>query len=306
MIDQIKVPLAPECASCIISSLKILVPLLSSDFKEQAEYFSSAFRTLSEGYANNIEPVQLSIRIYQELYTKAGVDDPYAEIKQMSAQAALRVLPIIEEKIEGLYGFARFQACLAAAITGNVIDFNTAGHEPDLEKLAETFDDISKAVFAVDDSEHLWNTLKMKKGRLLYLGDNAGEVILDIPLLKLIRGMGWRISFIVKGKPMVNDATIDDVRGTEIESLAEVSDSGAWALGVPLNLVSDAFLKLVADSDLVISKGQANIETFPEIQQRTKVETYYMTRAKCPHISQAVGAKKSDNVVYRQPRPASE
>ncbi len=305
MSDQIKVPLVPECASCIISSLKILVPLLSPDFKEQAEYFASAFKTVSEGYANGLEPVQLSIRIYRALYNRAGVHDPYSEIKRISTEAALKVLPIIEEKIAGLDGLAGFNACLVAAITGNVIDFNTAGHEPDLERLAETFDDISMMGLAVDDSEHLWNTLNMKKGRLLYIGDNAGEVILDIPLLRLIRSMGWSITFIVKGKPMVNDATIDDVRGTEIENLTEIADSGAWAIGVPINFVGDEFLKIVSDSDLVISKGQANIETFPEIQKRTNVETYYITRAKCPHISQAVTAKKGDNVVYRQPRPAS-
>jgi len=306
MSNQIKVPLAPECASCIISSLKILVPLLTPDFKKQAEYFASAFKTVSEGYSKSLEPVQLSIKIYRELYAKAGVHDPYSDIKRSSTEAALNVLPIIEEKITGSDGFDEFMACLAAAITGNVIDFNTAGHEPDLERLAETFDDISKEGLAVNDSVHLWNTLNTKKGKLLYLADNAGEVILDIPLLRLIQEMGWTTTFVVKGKPMVNDAAIDDVRGTEIEHLAKITNTGAWAIGVPLNFVSDEFLKHVDESDLVISKGQANIETFPEIQKRANVETYYITRAKCPHISQAVTAKKGDNVVYRQPRPDSE
>ena len=305
MSEQIKVPLVLDCASCIISSLKILIPLLSADFKVQAEYFALAFRALSEGYANNIEPVLLTIGIYRDLYTRAGVDDPYAEIKRLSTEAALKALPTIEEKIEGLENRELFEACLAVAITGNVIDFNTAGHEPDLEKLTEVFEDILRTGLAVDDSEHLWNTLKTKKGRLLYLADNAGEVILDIPLLRFIRGLGWKIIFVVKGRPIINDAVIDDVRGTEIEDLAEIVDNGAWAHGVPLKFVSDEFLQLVVDSDLVISKGQANIETFPEIQKRSNIETYYITRAKCPHISQAVGAKKGDNVVYRQPRRTS-
>jgi uncharacterized protein with ATP-grasp and redox domains len=303
MDEQIEVPLVPECASCVISSLKILIPLLSADFNKQAEYFAIAFKTLSEGYANNIAPVLLTIGIYQDLYSKAGVEDPYAEIKQDSTKAALRALPIIEKKIEGLKNHTLFQACLSVAITGNVIDFNTAGHEPDLERLTELYEDISRTGLAVDDSQHLWNSLKMKKGRLLYLADNAGEVILDIPLLRFIHSLGWRIRFVVKGKAIINDAIIDDVRGTEIEDLAEIVDNGAWAHGVPLKFVSDEFLQFVEDSDLVISKGQANIETFPEIQKRTNVETYYITRAKCPHISQAVGAKKGDNVVYRQPRP---
>lgn len=305
MNNQIRVPLVPECAPCIMSSLKTLVPLLTSDFKEQAEYFTLAFKALSEGYKKGLAPVQLSISIYQDLYTRAGIRDPYADIKSTSTQAALRVLPIIEERIRNLNGFAHLRACLASAITGNVIDFNTAGHEPNLEGLTEVFEGILETGFAVDDSEYLWRTLNSRKGTLLYLADNAGEVILDIPLLRLAKSLGWKTTFIVKGQPMINDATIEDIRGTEVEVLAEVADNGAWAHGVPIQLVDRQFLKRVASSTLVISKGQANIETFPEIQMQTNVETYYITRAKCPHISNAVGAKKSDNVVLRQPRAAS-
>jgi uncharacterized protein with ATP-grasp and redox domains len=286
-----------------MSSLKTMVPLLFPDFKQQADYFALAFRALSEGYARRTAPVLLSISIYQELYTKAGIEDPYAEIKRVSTEAALQVLPIIEQKMKHLEGYPLLRACVASAIAGNVIDFNTEGHEPDLEKLVEIFDDILMAGFAPDDSRHLWKTLSTKKRKLLYLADNAGEVILDIPLLRLANKLGWKTTFVVKGRPMINDATPDDVRETEIEDLAEIADSGAWAHGVPLKYVSKEFLNLVADSDLVISKGQANIETFPEIQSQTDIETYYITRAKCQHISQAVGAEKGDNVVHRRPRP---
>ena len=284
-----------------MGSLKILVPLLAPDFDTQAEYFAVAFKALSDGYARKTPPVQLSIGIYRDLYTRAGVRNPYADIKRTSTKAALNALPVIDERIKGLKGYALLRACLASAITGNVIDFNTAGHEPDLERLAETFEDIMKTGFAIDDSEQLWKTLESKQGKLLYLADNAGEVILDIPLLRQIKGLSWKTTFIVKGRPMINDATAEDVRGTEIEVLADIEDNGAWAHGVPIQFVGEKFLRRVAESDLVISKGQANIETFPEIQTQTDVETYYITRAKCAHISQAVGGKKGDNIVYRQP-----
>jgi uncharacterized protein with ATP-grasp and redox domains len=105
---------------------------------------------------------------------------------------------------------------------------------------------------------------------------------------------------VVKGKAMINDATKEDIRGTEIEDLTIVVDSGAWAHGVPIEFVSEAFLGLYRESDLVISKGQANIETVPEIQKMMNVETFYLTKAKCSHISQAIGAERGDNVVIRR------
>ncbi|MFW9844187.1 MAG: DUF89 domain-containing protein [Candidatus Thorarchaeota archaeon] len=297
----IEVPLIPDCGPCIMDSLKILVPLLTQDEKKQAEYFALAFRILSEGYKKKEEPAPLSINLYQELYTNAGIKDPYSEIKRISTEAALKALPTIDKMIAQLTGIERFKACLASSITGNVIDFNTAGHEPDLEQLVEAFTTIQSEGFAIDDSDYLWGSLQTRTGKLLFLADNAGEHILDIPLLRLLKDMGWSITFIVKGQAMINDVTIEEVRGTEIEELADIADSGAWAHGVPLQMVSKEFLQLVSDSDMVISKGQANIETFPEIQRQIDIETYYITRAKCPHISQAVGAKKGDSVVLRHP-----
>ncbi len=286
-----------------MDSLKILVPLLTPDENKQAEFFALAFKLLSEGYENRTEPAPLSIRMYQDLYTKAGILDPYFEIKRISTEAALKALPAIDKIIEPLEGFARFRACLAASIAGNVIDFNTGGHQPNLEKLVEVFNSIQIDGFAIDDSEQLWRSLQSRTGKLCFLADNAGEHILDIPLLRLLKNLGWSVTFVVKGQAMINDVTIEEVRGTEIEELTEVADSGAWAHGVPLQMVSKEFLQLVSECDIVISKGQANIETFPEIQRETNVETYYITRAKCPHISQVVGAKKGDSVVLRRPKP---
>ncbi|TFF95046.1 DUF89 family protein [Candidatus Thorarchaeota archaeon] len=302
MTDDLTVPLIPECSACIINSLRTAVPLLTDDEEEQHSLFSLAYRRIAEGYEKRIKPITLSIELYQEIYTLAGKDNPYRQIKLLSKKAALRALPEVEKRIQGLQGKEKLDACLAAAVVGNMIDFNTSGHRPDLEGLVDAFDEIFTQGFVIDDSKHLWSTLQTKPGKMLLLSDNAGEVILDIPLVRFVRDLGWRVFFVVKGRPMVNDATREDVSGTEIESLAEVIDSGAWAHGVPLKWVSEKFLEHVKTSDLVISKGQANIESFPEIQRMLGVETYYVTRAKCPHISSVLGVETGTNVILRRPR----
>lgn len=301
MCDHIEVPLIPDCSACIASNLKTLIPRLVEDENEQKRLFSLAFKRLSEGYRDNLAPILISIKLYQELYQIAGVEDPYSEIKRISNESALKALPLIEKKTDILEGYDRLRACLAASIAGNVIDYNTGEHSVDLGALVEVFDAILAEGFAPDDSEHLWRSLKSRTGNLLFLADNAGEVILDIPLLRFLKELGWKTTFVVKGRPIINDATEDDVRGTEIEELTTITNNGAWAYGVPVEYVSKEFLQLMADSDIVISKGQANIETVPEIQQKTGVETYYVTKAKCSHISQAIGAKRGDNVILRRP-----
>ncbi|MFW9869298.1 MAG: DUF89 domain-containing protein [Candidatus Thorarchaeota archaeon] len=302
MSDSIKVPLIPQCSACIVNSLKTLIPLLTSDKENQYNLFRSAYKRLSEGYAKNLTPIILSVNLYRELYEKVGAEDPYKEIKRLSKQAALSVLPLIEKQIEQLEGKQRFLACLSASIAGNVIDYNTAEHSPDLDSLKEVFDRIQNEGLDLDDSNFLWQSLTTRSGKLLFIADNAGEVILDIPLLRYLKELGWNTTFVVKGGAMINDATQDDVEGTEIEKLANIADSGAWAHGVPIEYVSKEFLNLFKESDIVISKGQANIETVPVIQEMTGTETYYITKAKCSHISQAIGAKKGSNVVLRHPK----
>jgi uncharacterized protein with ATP-grasp and redox domains len=301
MNDSIKVPLIPDCSACIINSLKTQIPLLTSDEEKQFALFQLAYKRISEGYEKNLTPLVLSVTLYRELSEVAGVPDPYQKIKHDSNVAAAKALPAIEDRMQGLEAVELFRAALAAAIAGNVIDFNTAYHRPDLGRLVETFDDILSEGFAPDDSKHLWRALISKKGTLLYLADNAGEIILDIPLVRFITSLGWKVVFAVKGQAMINDATREDVNGTELERLVEIVDTGAWSHGVPAQWVSKEFLQLASDADLVISKGQANIETFPEIQQQTGVETYYITRAKCPHIASAIGASIGSNVVVRRP-----
>jgi len=301
-IDHIDVPLIPSCSACILNSLQTLIPLLSKDSSEQHELLSLAYRKLADGYTEKKPPAPLSIELYRELYKKAGKRDPYRQIKDQSIEAARLALPVVLDRVDQYDGYSRLRASLAASIAGNFIDFNTAGHRPDLSKLTEVFEDILDHGFAIDDSEYLWQSLKSKAGQVSFLADNAGENLFDIPLLRVMSGIDWNIIYIVKGEPMVNDVTREDVEGTEIEDYAEIIDTGAWAHGVPLKWVSQEFLEAIQSSDLVISKGQANIETFPEIQREMNVETYYITRAKCAHISKAIGAKQGDNVVLRRPR----
>ena len=301
--DDIHVPLIPDCSACIVNSLGLLIPLLSDDKDEQYNLYTRAYRRIARGYEKREPPLELAVDLYRELYEQSGKTDPYAEIKKRSIDAAKKALPAVERSISNRDGYERLRAALAAAIAGNVIDFNTAGHSPNLEKLTRIYQEILERGFAVDHSEYLWHSLTSKRGEVLFLGDNAGETLFDIPLLRIINDHGWHVSYAVKGKPLANDAVRSDVEGTEVERLSKIIDTGAWAYGVPKSWVSKEFLDTVQNSEIVISKGQANIESFPEIQREFGIETYYVMRGKCAHITRAISANKGDNVVLRRPAP---
>ncbi len=278
-----------------------LIPLLTNDDEKKMELFTYAYKRIAEGFEKKLPPVLLSIGLYQELYQMGEKTDPYAEIKERSIEAAERALPDIIRDVNGFQGYEKLRAALSASIAGNVIDFNTAYHKPNLDALNQVFTSIMKEGFALDDSESLWQMINTSQGHVVVLADNAGETHFDVPLLEMLKEKGWRITYVVKMKPMINDATRDDIKNSRIQELADIADNGGWAHGVPRTYVSREFLNLIAGSNLVLSKGQANVETFPEIQRDIGVTTYYIIRAKCPHIAQAVGAEVGDNVVLRKP-----
>ena len=112
MSDDIAVPLIPDCSACIISSLKTLIPLLTQDKEKQYSLFNLAYQRISEGYAKNLTPILLSVTLYQEIYEREGIENPYKEIKQRSKDAALKALLIIEKKIDQFQQRERFQARL--------------------------------------------------------------------------------------------------------------------------------------------------------------------------------------------------
>jgi len=295
-----RIPLSTECAVCITKTLSKVVPMLTDKWERQTELFSKAFHALSEGYANDLDVPSTLIPLMMELYSAAGVNDPFKTLKQKSVDAALRALPWIEQGINRFSGFKKFRASLSAAIAGNIIDYAHAGSVPDLESLECVFESIQREAFAIDHSKDLWHRLKSSDGKVVILGDNAGETVFDIPLVRMIKELEWTVIYVVKGLPSINDATKSDVLGTGIEHLAMISTTGARAYGTPKKYVNQQFLDLVAECDFVISKGQGNLETFPEIQNDLKKVAYYVLRVKCSHIASILGCEMNNNVVLRQ------
>ncbi len=295
-----RIPLSTECVVCLTKTISKVVPMLTDVWEQQSELYSMAFRALSEGFANDFDVPSTIIPLMMELYSAVGANDPFNLIKQKSIDATMKALPLVEQSINRFSDFEKFRTSLSAAIAGNIIDYAHAGDVPDLESLECVFDSVQREGFAIDNSKELWHRLKSSSGKVVILGDNAGETVFDIPLIRLIKELKWMVVFVVKGLPSINDATENDVLGTGIENLAKISTTGARAYGTPKRFVSKQFLDLIAGCDLIISKGQGNLETFPEIQRELKKEAYYVLRVKCSNIASILGCKKNNNVVLQQ------
>lgn len=220
-----------------------------------------------------------------KLYSKNA--DPYIEIKKQSNDLVLSLYPTLKQLVHDSEN--PFNTALRLAIAGNIIDF-AIGDEHNLEA---TIDKVLKSDFAINHSSELKEALSTAK-TVLYLGDNAGEIVLDKLFIETI--IHPNLHFAVRGAPVINDVTLDDARYVGIDTVAEVISNGYDAPSTIIDKCSDEFKVLFDRADVIISKGQGNLEG---LLNKTDKQIFFLLMVKCDVIAEALGVKKGDFVVKK-------
>jgi uncharacterized protein with ATP-grasp and redox domains len=216
--------------------------------------------------------------------------DPYKEVKEKFNNAAKLLCDELQlekfiESSEDPFGTA-----VRIAIAGNIIDFGVTS-SIDENKVKETVEACLEADIKGNASRELMEAVYKAK-KILYLGDNAGEIVFDKLLIK--RLPCEKITFVVKGEPIINDATMEDAEKVGMTELVNVIDNGADIPGTILRYCSLEFREKFEEADLIISKGQGNYETLSEISNK---KIFFLLKAKCPVIAEDLQCQVGDIVL---------
>ena len=219
-------------------------------------------------------PAELSKSAYKAVSQITGDPDPYAQEKIRTNQAVMQILPRLQQITES--SSDPLSTAIHIAVAGNIIDLGI-GHNFDLNK---DIDAIIQMALAIDDTESL--RAQITPGiKILYLGDNAGEIVLDTILVNWLKQQGANLTFSVKSGPIINDATIHDARFAGLTDMVEVIETGSDDIGVNWNNVSDQFRKTFESANIIISKGHGNFETCD-----TRPENiYFLLKTKCQLVA---------------------
>jgi len=283
-----------DCIPCIMRQALDAARLSTNDEKthsiilKQVMFFLLDFFQ-SDSLDNSLTPPELARHVYRIIKEITKCKDPYHEIKVKYNQIVLKMYSEIKNMVENssdpLFAAIRF------AIAGNIIDFGANGGKFDLEA---TLKEALTLEFAVCDYDVFCDNLKVAK-TLLYLGDNAGEIVFDKLLIEeILKKYKLKVYYAVKSEPVINDATKEDAMQVKMNDVAEVIDSGSDAPGTILNLCSEKFLKIYNNADIIISKGQGNYEALSE---ENKKEIFFLLKAKCALIARHLGVKIGDMVL---------
>lgn len=216
--------------------------------------------------------------------------DPYRDVKRKFNELALSMLDDARGRVQDAPD--PLEAAVRMSIAGNVIDF---GSEVFLD-LDSTILKIMDVPFAIDHRTDFFEKVKTAQN-VLVLGDNTGEIVFDRLLLEQLAPR--RITFSVRGAPILNDATPSDARQAGVHELADIIDTGAPIPGVPLERMPDEFLKAFHAADIIISKGQANFESLCD---KKLDNLFFLFTIKCKLVGRRTGTSIGDIVLIQSSR----
>ena len=219
-------------------------------------------------------------KLLHEMY---GLElDRYREEKAQSNRIALEHLADVRTRVEQAED--RLYAALQFAIAGNYLDFSALQGKISFAE----FQSILDGVHSLEIDRGVYDALRedlQKAQKLLYLTDNAGEIVFDRVLAEELHRAypGLSITFCVRGGIAANDATREDAAAVGIPF--PVIDSGSNVAGTPLDQLGEEADRAIRESDVILAKGMANTETM----LGCGYNVYYAFLVKCPRFVERFG-----------------
>ncbi len=221
-------------------------------------------------------PPEMGAYIHRLIRLELDNPDPYREAKERSTAEALSLYPRLKKLVAN--SADRLDAAVRLAIAGNIIDLGVS-QTYDLWGVVER---MLTQEFAIDARIAFRAALATAQS-VLYLADNAGETVFDRLLIETLE---LPVTYVVKGSPVLNDATLEDARAAGLDQVATLLTNGTDIPGTILAKTSVEFQERYAKAELIIAKGQGNYET---LSGSRNSKLFYLLQVKCPVIARDLG-----------------
>ena len=254
---------------------------------EQANDFTGEMMQLYPDGRQTLSTHRFARKLHIRLKKYTSQSDVYVSGKKQSNDLVLSMYPSLKEKVASASD--PFEVALRLAIAGNIIDFAVN----DQYNLEETINLVLNSDFGIDHSRQLKEALQQAK-TVLYLGDNNGEIVFDKLFIETINHPN--LTFAVRGAPIINDATLEDAIYVGMDKVVPVVSNGYDAPSTLLEHCSAEFRDLFNKADLIISKGQGNLEGLIDHPGNN---LFFLLMVKCEVIAERLHVPKGSFVVRK-------
>ncbi len=268
-----------ECYPCVLQQALEAAKFAHLTESTQETILHQAM-TLLQNMSPGVSPPVIGQYIHRMVRNFSGERDPYAEVKQQANREALAFLPSLRNELRTASD--PLEIAIRYAIAGNIIDFGAQNESMDIQ---QEIKGARAAPFGRCHLEQFRDAVNSARS-ILYIGDNAGEIAFDRLLVELLQNLSdTAITFVVRGSPVLNDATIEDAQQVGLDDLVPVISNGSDAPGTLVTEVNDTIRERLATSDLIIAKGQGNYETL----SHHTYPLFFLLKVKCPVIGRDMG-----------------
>jgi damage-control phosphatase, subfamily I len=268
-----------DCIPCFFRQALAAAKMASTDETIHRRVLNAVALIIPD-LALNATPPEIAQQVYRIVYEITGNHDPYKEAKRFANKSAMSLFAymkdIVEDSIDSL------ETACKLAIAGNVIDLGAQAEYGNIRSIIE------HSVGSQLDQEQYrkFKEWVSQASLILYLADNAGEIVFDRILIEqLLQIKKSKIVFVVREKPIINDATLDDAVQVGLDKFATIISNGSNAPATILSQCSSEMLSYYQAADLIISKGQGNYESLSGRPENI----FFLLKVKCPVITRDSG-----------------
>lgn len=267
--------LSADCICCLVAKQQQVIQKYEDENVKSA-YLKSVLRMIADADPNASAPRLLAdINSLHQAYFGFSYSSCFDTVKKEYNDFVLcreaEITARLDETNDSLLSAVKF------ARAGNYIDFG-AMNNIENEKLTKLLDNAAYEEIDPTEFKSFVHDLQTAE-QLVYLTDNCGEIVLDKILIRLIQKQYPRlhITVITRGKPVLNDATMEDAEYIGLSAIVEVIGNGTEIAGTQLDAIDPEARHLIMAADLIIAKGQGNFETL----HGCGFNIYYMFLCKC-------------------------
>jgi damage-control phosphatase, subfamily I len=275
-----------DCIQCINQQANKLLNRCNLNAYTRSTILKNLDDFLNKARNNGLTPPEAMQYLNQLMIESLGISDLYASEKKYYNQLLLDKYENLKAAISG--NNASHNA-LKFALAANVIDFGQPDTDFDIIKSLSEAPELKPAI---DHSEDLLKAVSEAE-TVLYLGDNAGEIVLDKLFIETLEHPN--IYYAVRGSHVLNDATVEDATAVGMHNAAKVITNGHDAPSTILGKCSETFIKIYNEADIIIAKGQGNLEGL--INEDSK-KIFFLLLVKCRVIATLLGVPKGSTIVW--------
>ena len=281
-----------ECMHCLVKRQADNIKKYP-DEEKKAEYLGKVLGIIANGAVEEPAPVLLSHigRLHEEYFGKPfSFDELKKGYNAMMLEKEAEIRQKISEAADPLALALRFSQI------GNFIDFGAMDSVDD-GKLMEFLEQAETLLLSEETYRKFTGNLKTAR-KVVYMTDNCGEIVLDKLLLETIAGIAPHVekTIIVRGEPVLNDATMEDALQVGIDSCGKVIPNGTNIAGTYIPWLSAEAKKALEEADILIAKGQGNFESLHGCGRNI----YYLFLCKCQWFMERFGLPQFSGVFINE------